>query len=311
MTPRIGVASISFSKNEDLRGILSETFPDPVFNREGRKLTEDELIRFLAGCDGAVIGTEPVSERVIAALPRIQIYAKYGVGLDNLDLDALARRGIPLGWTGGVNRRSVSEIALCMMLMLCRNVQRTAPALARGIWDKDGGRLLSGLTVGIVGCGFVGQDLLELLAPLGGDRLVCDIVDRSEAAARFQASQVSFEELLRRADIVSFHVPLTDSTHRMLGPEQIRLLKPGALIINTSRGGVLDQIALKEALQQGRIAAGLDVFDEEPVTDLELLSLPNFVGTPHVGGNAREAVRAMGLSAIGHLARHFGRPFNY
>jgi phosphoglycerate dehydrogenase-like enzyme len=97
----------------------------------------------------------------------------------------------------------------------------------------------------------------------------------------------------------------------MLGPRQIDLLRPGAIVINTSRGGVIDQAALKEALKQGRISAGLDVFAEEPARDLELLALPNLVGTPHVGGNAAEAVQAMGLSALRHLTMHFGRPFNY
>lgn len=282
--------------------------PNVSFNDEGRKLGEDDVIAFLSNCDAAIIGTEPLSERVIASLPSIKFYAKYGVGLDNVDLEALAKRGIPLGWTGGVNRRSVSELALCLMLMLCRNIQRISPALARGVWDKDGGRLLSGRSIGIVGCGFVGEDLLSLLAPMGGARLICDIVDKSEVGARFSCRQVPYKELLEEADIISFHVPLTTSTRHMLGEAETALLKPGTIVINTSRGPVFDQGALKKALQTGRISAGLDVFTDEPPSDLEFLGLPNLAATPHVGGNAAEAVLAMGLSAIGHLARHFGSP---
>lgn len=308
---RIGVTSISFSKNAELCRIASEIFPEVRFNAQGLVRSEDDVISFLQSCDGAIVGTEPVSERVLDALPDLQMIAKYGVGLDSIDLEAMARRGIALGWTGGVNRRSVSELALCLMLMLSRNVSRTSAALARGSWQKDGGRLLSGRSIGIVGCGFVGEDLLELLSPLGGARWICDIEDRSAVAQRFGAGQVPYEELLQNADVVSFHVPLTSQTRHMLGPRQIDLLRPGAIVINTSRGGVIDQAALKEALKQGRISAGLDVFAEEPARDLELLALPNLVGTPHVGGNAAEAVQAMGLSALRHLTMHFGRPFNY
>jgi phosphoglycerate dehydrogenase-like enzyme len=157
MMVRIGVTSISFSKNAELCRIASEIFPEVRFNAQGLVRSEDDVISFLQSCDGAIVGTEPVSERVLDALPDLQMIAKYGVGLDSIDLEAMARRGIALGWTGGVNRRSVSELALCLMLMLSRNVSRTSAALARGSWQKDGGRLLSGRSIGIVGCGFVGR----------------------------------------------------------------------------------------------------------------------------------------------------------
>lgn len=268
-------------------------------------MSEDQVISFLRSCEGAVIGTEPVTERVIASLPGLRIYAKYGVGLDNLNLEALSRRGITVGWTGGVNRRSVSELALWFMLSICRKTALTSAALSRGSWQKDGGSLLSGRTIGIVGCGFVGTDLLALLEPFGGGRLIADIEDKSETAGRFGAQQVPYEELLRLSDIVSFHVPLTEKSRQMFAEPEIQKMRPGAIVINTSRGAVLDQEALKRALQSGRLQAGLDVFAEEPPKDLALLSLPGLVATPHVGGNAVEAVLAMGRSAIGHLNAFF------
>lgn len=306
MLPRIGVTSVSFSKNQTLRAELLSVFPESCFNDSG-KMSEADVISFLARCDAAIIGTEPVTGRVIESLPGIGMYAKYGVGLDNIDLEVLATRGIPLGWTGGVNRRSVSELALWFMLSLCRNTVHTSRQLASGIWDKDGGRLLSGLTVGIVGCGFVGEDLLSLLSAFGGQRLIVDIEDRSGVALRFGARQVSYLEALSSADILSFHVPLTEATRGMLGSKEIARLTPGAIVINTSRGSVFDEAALKEALRSGRIQAGLDVYSTEPPTDLELLAQKGLVCTPHVGGNAREAVLAMGRSAISHLVHHFGQ----
>ena len=306
MLPRIGVTSVSFSKNQTLRAELLSVFPESRFNDSG-KMSESDVVSFLSRCDAAIIGTEPVTGRVIEALPGIGMYAKYGVGLDNIDVEVLATRGIPLGWTGGVNRRSVSELALWFMLSLCRNTVHTSRQLASGIWDKDGGRLLSGLTVGIVGCGFVGEDLLSLLSPFGGERLIVDIEDRSGVALRFGARQVSYSEALSSADILSFHVPLTETTRGMLGSAEIARLTPGAIVINTSRGSVFDEGALKEALRSGRIQAGLDVYSTEPPADLELLAQKGLVCTPHIGGNAREAVLAMGRSAISHLVHHFGQ----
>jgi D-3-phosphoglycerate dehydrogenase len=306
MLPRIGVTSVSFSKNQTLRAELLSVFPESCFNDSG-KMSEADVISFLARCDAAIIGTEPVTGRVIESLPGIGMYAKYGVGLDNIDLEVLATRGIPLGWTGGVNRRSVSELALWFMLSLCRNTVHTSRQLASGIWDKDGGRLLSGLTVGIVGCGFVGEDLLSLLSAFGGQRLIVDIEDRSGVALRFGARQVSYLEALSSADILSFHVPLTEATRGILNSKKITQLTPDTIIINTSRGSVFDEAALKEALRSGRIQAGLDVYSTEPPTDLELLAQKGLVCTPHVGGNAREAVLAMGRSAISHLVHHFGQ----
>ncbi len=302
--PRIGVKSSSFSKNQTLRAALTSVNPACVFNE--RILSEPDVIAFLKDCDAAIIGTEPVTAHVIRSSPQIQIYSKYGVGLDNIDLEAAAAAGVTVGWTGGVNRRSVSELALWFMLSHCRNTVHTSRQLARGTWEKNGGHLLSGLTVAVIGCGFVGEDLLGLLAPFGGSRLIVDIEDRSEAAARFGGRQVSYAEALGSADVLSFHVPLTAATRGMLGQDEIRQLRDGAIVINTSRGPVFDEGALKQALRIGRIRAGLDVYAVEPPSDLEFLGLPGLICTPHVGGNAIEAVLAMGRSAISHLQRHFG-----
>lgn len=303
---RIGVTSISFSKNETLRTELTALFPGARFNLEGKRMSESDVAVFLKDCDGAIIGTEPLGEKALVSLPRLQIVAKYGVGLDTLDLEAMARRGVSLGWTGGVNKRSVSELALWFILGLVRNAAWTSRLLAAGTWEKDGGRLLSGKAVGVVGCGNTGEDLLRLLAPFGGSRFICDIEDRSMAAVRYGAVQLPLQDLLRMSDIVSLHVPLTEQTRGMLDADRIALLRPGAVLVNTARGGVVDQPALKNALAGGRIQAGLDVFATEPETDLGFLALRNLVATPHVGGNAAEAVLAMGRSAIAHLKARLG-----
>ena len=300
--PLVKVTSPSFSQHPVLRAELSAHFPGAVFNEAGQRLSGAELAAFLSGADGAVIGLERVDEDLLALNPRLRIVAKYGVGLDSIDLDACRRRSVAIGWTGGVNRRAVSEQTLCFMLGLCRNIFAVSTLLREGVWEKNGGAQLSGKTVGIIGYGNIGQDLACLLAPFGCRILVNDI--RPIEAEGIE--MVDKDSLYSQSDIVTLHVPLTGSTRGMIGEAALARMKPAALLINTSRGEVVDQSALKRALKMGSIGgAALDVFETEPPTDLEFLALPNLVATAHIGGNAAEAVLAMGRSAIAHLHAFF------
>jgi phosphoglycerate dehydrogenase-like enzyme len=305
--PYIAVTSVSFSKNAALRKELKNKFPNSFLNESGNKLPEHDLIKFLKNADAAIVGTESITDKILSHAPRLKIISKYGVGLDNIDEKSLKRRNITLGWTGGVNRRSVSELTLCFMLGLCRNVFSSGFKLKQSAWDKDGGHQLSEKTVGIIGCGHIGSDVARLLSPFGCSLLVRDIVDKSDFCREQQGAYVTrLEELIERSDIITLHVPLTELTHQMVNENFLGKMKSTAFLVNTCRGEVLNQEALKNALAQKIIAgAALDVFVEEPPTDVEFLSLPNLMVTPHIGGNAREAVEAMGHSSIDHLASFF------
>jgi len=306
MAPVIAVTPPALSASAALRGELSEAFPGARFNESGRYLEGAELVAFLKDADGALVGRDRITDSVLIALPNLKIIAKYGVGLDTVDEAALARRGVALGWTPGVNRRSVAELTLCFMLGLCHNVFRTGRAMREGLWQKDGGRLLSGRRVGIVGCGHVGSEVLRLLAPFGCQVLVNDIVDKSALAREHGAQTAAFGDLVERADIVTLHVPGTPETRGMVGEDVLKRMKREAFLINTSRGAVVDEQALKAALKGGVIAgAALDVFHAEPPEDRELLALPQLMTTPHIGGNTEEAVQAMGRAALSHLVRFF------
>lgn len=304
----IKVTSKSFSKTPELVAEVRALF-DTVTLRTATQgeMTPDELADFLADADGAVIGLDPVDDSVLARCPQLKVVAKYGVGLDNIDLDACRARGVTVGWQPGVNRRSVAELSLAAMLWLLRNLHLTVPALKRGQWIKDGGVQLSGRTVGIVGLGNAGRDLAVLLKAFGCRVLATDIADVGDWAAGHGVEVVVLETLLATSDVVSLHVPLTPLTRGMIDEAALRLMKPTAILINTARGKVVRQDDLKRALMQGWIgAAALDVYEEEPPTDLEFLGLPNLMCTPHIGGNAREAVLAMGRSAIAELRAALG-----
>jgi phosphoglycerate dehydrogenase-like enzyme len=304
--PRIAVTSSSFSRSGTLRNELKQSFQNCSFNELGRPLNEDEVIEFLKDADAAVIGTELITERVLDSVHQLKIISKYGVGLDNINKKLLAQRNINLGWVGGINKRSVAELTLCFMLGLCRNIFSAGFKLKQSNWDKNGGQQLTGKTVGIIGCGHTGSEVIRLLKPFQCNLLVNDIEDKSDLCKELNVTTVDLKDIIARSDLISLHVPLNSSTQGMVNTDFLCRMKSTCFLINTSRGRVVDQQALKMALTQNDIAgAALDVFADEPPDDQEFLSLPNLMATPHIAGNAREAVEAMGLSAITHLISFF------
>lgn len=303
---KIVVTSPSFSSNEVLQNEIFHYFPNAKLNLEGKRFSKDELIEYIKDADGVVIGLEPIDKDVLEHCPKLKIVSKYGVGLNNIDLKECEQRSIAIGWTGGVNRLSVSEMTLGYMLMLARNLYVTSNQLKNGIWNKSGGFQLSGKTVGIIGVGFIGKDLIRLLKPFGCKILVNDIIDQDEYYKQNDLIKASKDEIFRSCDFVTIHTPYDESTKNMVNQEILSNMKKSAFIINSARGGIVDEVALKYALQNNIIAgAAIDAYSEEPPSDKEFLSLENLICTPHIGGNAKEAVEAMGMSAIKHLVEFF------
>ena len=296
------MASLSFAGNPILRAELTAKYPNVTFTESSSILDGDALVALLRGHDCAIVGLERVDAQVLAQLPELRIVSKYGVGLDGIDLDALARRGIKLGWTGGVNRRSVAELTLAFALALLHRVPEGDVALRRGRWNKVVGRELTGKTVGIIGCGFVGQDLVRLLAPFACRILAHDIRDYPEFYAAHRVTPVGLAALLQAADVVTLHVPLDAGTRGLIGAGEIARMRPGTFLINAARGGLVDEAALADALERGHLAgAACDVFQMEPDANPRLAALPVFLGTPHIGGASQEAQLAMGRAAIDGL----------
>jgi phosphoglycerate dehydrogenase-like enzyme len=299
---RVAVCSRSFSANRVLRAELLERYRNVTFNDAGLSLQGAALVEFLAGHDKAIIALETVDDAVLANLPGLKVIAKYGVGLDKIDLAAMRTHGKRLGWTGGVNRRSVSELVISSAIAVLRHVPAAYREVLGGTWRQHVGGHLSGRTVGIVGCGHIGKDLVKLLKPFGCPILVHDIVEYREFYQQHEIESVGLDELLSRADVITLHVPLDESTRGMLSAQRLSLLKPTAVLVNAARGGLVDERALKQSLKDRRIAgAAFDVFAVEPPEDVELLGLPNFLVTPHLGGSAQEAILAMGRAAIDGL----------
>jgi len=298
----IAVTSRSFSRHPVLRAQLLERYSNVRFNDEGIALSGDALIKFCAGRRKIISALETIDDTFLTALPELEVIAKYGVGTDMLDKSALIAHGIKLGWTGGVNKRSVSELALSFMLSLLHLVPQTNLDLRNGVWKNRKGRCLSDKNVGIIGCGNVGKDLAQILESFNCKIRVNDIRNYTDFYEKHDIEAVALDELLRKSDIVTLHVPLDSSTKNILSAERLQLLKEGAVLINAARGGLVDESTLKKLLLSGKIAAaGFDVFSLEPPEDIELINLPNFLCTPHIGGSSEEAILAMGRAAIAGL----------
>jgi D-3-phosphoglycerate dehydrogenase len=299
---KVAVASRSFAGNAALRAELLARYPDATFTESPSVIGGDELVAVLRGHDAAIVGLERIDDAVLDRVPELRIISKYGVGLDGVDVDAIARRGIRLGWTGGVNRRSVAELTLSFAIALLHRVPEAFAALRRDAWGKFIGRQLTGKTIGIIGCGFVGQDLVTLLAPFDCRILAHDIRSYPEFYRAYSVTPVSLDQLLTESDVVTLHVPLDRSTKDMIGASQLARMRRGACLINAARGGLVDEHALVAALDSGHLAgAAADVFAIEPDAHPKLVAHPAFLGTPHIGGSTQEAQLAMGRAAIDGL----------
>jgi len=296
---RIAVTSRSFSRDSILRQELLSKYKYVSFNDHGIKLEGDSLVKFLKGSTMAITALETIDKDILALLPDLKLISKYGVGTDMIDMEAMNYYGVKLSWKGGVNRRSVSELVVSFAISLLRHVPEAHREVISGKWSQHIGGYLSGSVFGIIGCGFIGKDLVKLLQPFNCKILVNDIKNYSDFYDSYGITPVSKEELLIKADIVSLHVPLNESTKNIISAKDLLLMKPNAVLINTARGGLIDEIALKDMLINGKLlGAALDVFTIEPPEDKELLELKNLLVTPHIGGSSNEAILAMGRAAI-------------
>ena len=295
----VAVASRSFSMHPILRNEVLKRYPDAKFNNKGLSLSGDSLVEFLSGHEKAITALEVIDDSILSKLPDLKVIGKYGVGLDMIDLHAMKGRGVKLGWTGGVNKRSVSELVISFSVYLLHRVAFANAEVRNGEWYQVKGRQLSGCTFGIVGCGNIGKDLVKLLKPFGCNILAHDIIDFKEFYRENDVTPVGLDELLQRSDVVTLHLPKNDSTNNILNKDRLQMLKKDAILINLARGGLLDEEALKKILLKNKIAGvALDVFAIEPPTDTDFALMDNVLITPHIGGSTDEAILAMGMAAI-------------
>lgn len=301
-TVLLSVSSFGAAGDGPLR-LLEAAGVNVVPNPHGRKLTEDEVAELIAGVDGVIAGTEPLNAAVLERAGRLRVISRVGVGLENVDLNAALRMGIVVRNTPEALTDAVAELTLGGILSVIRQIGRMDRDMHAGAWERQMGGLLRGKTVGIVGLGRIGRRLAELLHPFEVRLLAADRAPEPAVADQLGVRYVELDELLRESEVVTLHLPgLEDS---LIGADEIALMRPGAILVNASRGGLVDEAALHAALADGRLAgAYLDTFASEPY-DGPLRDLPTVLLTPHAGSYAAEARERMETEAAQNLLDAF------
>ena len=262
---------------------------------------ENEIIRAIQGAD-LLIATAmfPATRRVSESTKTLKMLAIRSAGFEGADLKAATDNGVLVANNPGLNANAVADMTIGLMLAVSRGIARKDREMRKGLFIRgDGGDDLFRKTVGIIGLGNIGKKVAQRLQGFEVKIIANDIVDYPEFKEKYKITYSSKEELLKTADLVTLHVPLDDSTRSMIGEERLKMMKPGAFLINTCRGMVVDEQALYKALTSGWIAgAGIDVWAQEPTNFKALVALENVVCTPHYAGGSRQAYHAMAMETV-------------
>jgi D-3-phosphoglycerate dehydrogenase len=293
--------------------VLTDAGFETVNADMSQEMDEDRLIRLLEGVSGAIVGVVPMTARVMENAPGLKVVSMHGVGVDHIDLSAAARLGIVIANCPGANDQAVADLTVGLMIAAARSLPRLDRELRHGGWGRHKGSELWDKTLGLIGFGRIGRGVAK--RALGFDMQVT-VYDPYIDAGQVRmggVELVDLEDVITRSDFISLHSPLTPETRHMIGEAQFQRMKKNAYLINTARGGLVDEDALYTALLEKSIAgAALDVFADEPPTNCPLLTLDNVVVTPHIGAHTREAIERMGVMAAENVVRTLqgGQPHN-
>lgn len=275
-------------------------------------ISEEELKKVVSSYNALIVRSRTnVTEGIVEAGGRLRVIGRAGVGLDNIDVEAAEKRGVTVLNTPEAPAEAVAELTVGLIISLARGIPLADRTMKEGRWIKRElmGWQLRGKTLGVVGLGNVGERVARIAKAFGMRILITkrtpppsDLVRELEAEYIPPADLPSF---LRRSDIVTLHVPLSPQTHHMIGEREFKLMKKGAFLVNTSRGAIVDEGALLEALRSGKLAgAALDVYEDEPPKELELVKMPNVVCTPHIGAQTEEAQRVAAILIAEKIIDH-------
>lgn len=302
---KILVTPTSFLKPENAAAKAKlEAFADEVvYNDLGRPLQAEEILERLDGVDGYVAGLDYITADVLEKAPAsLKVISRYGAGVDRVDMPAAAAKGIKVTNTPGTNSVAVCELAFALMLCAARNVPKLHAAVEKGEWPRSQGIELRGKTLGIVGMGAIGKNLATRAKAFGMTVNAYDPYFDEAFAKENGIGKMDLDEVLTTSDFISLHVPLNDSTRHMIDAAKIAEMKDGAVVINTARGGIIDEQAAADAVKSGKLGGlGLDAFEQEPLIDSPLKGLDNVIFTPHTGAHTAEAVSGMGSMAVDNV----------
>lgn len=301
---KVLITPTSLSKQPDHPALdpLREAGAELTVNPLGRPMTPEELVAALEGVDGVIAGLDSFTEEVFAAAGSLKVVARYGVGFDRIDLDAARRAGVRVTNAPGANGHSVAELALGLMFATARQIPQTANAVAAGEWPRFQGVELAGRRLGILGLGFIGRSLARMAAGIGMDVHGFDPGLTEDQIRELGVTPAGQEEIFSSCDVVSLHIPLNEHTRGLVSAERIAGMRRGAIVINTARGGLIDEQAAADALDSGQLhGVGLDAYETEPPAESPLVGHPRVVATPHSGAHSEESVARTAAAAVENL----------
>lgn len=278
-----------------------------VRNTTGGILEKDAMKEMLADCVGVIVGVDPMDAEVLASAPKLRAIAKYGVGVDNIDMDYCKEHGIKVSRTVGANSEAVADYAMALMLAVARKVPEIDRKCRKLNWGKITTRDVSHATLGLFGLGAIGRHVAERAQGFGMKVIAYDPYWPEEFAREHGIERADSETIFKNADFISLHLPLMPDTEGFVGEKELGWMKKDAILINTARGGLVDEKALLKALKEGRIyGAGLDAFAHEPPEDDDWFELDNVVLGSHCAASTRGATQNMGRMATENLLRDLG-----
>ena len=297
---KISVCSRTFYNNLELRNELKKNCKNIKFNKTNKTLEGKNLVNFINDSEIAVIGLEKMDHKTLNQFPNLKIIVKYGVGLDKIDLNFLKKKKIKFFHFPGFNKRSVSELALSFMLSISRKLIELNSLIKNNDWNPVTGNNLSEKKIGIIGCGFIGKDLINLLKPFKCKIYINDIVNVNDCLVKKKIMLKTKKEIFSECNFISIHIPYNKKNKNIINKKYLKLMKPDSSIINTSRGGIINEIDLYEVLKNNSIkSAYFDVLETEPPKKYyKLLKLNNFFISPHIGGSTKESILIGGKLCI-------------
>jgi len=279
-------------------------------NPLGRRLKEEELGEMVGDVDVLIAGTEPITDRVMQRAGRLKFISRVGIGLDSVDLLSAQRRGIKVSYTPDAPAPAVAELTMGLILSLLRSIHVANLQMHAGKWNRYLGRRIAEVTVGIIGTGRVGARVLRRISAFGTPRVLAnDISPNTKLVPELKLEWVDKETIYRNADVISLHVPMTVQTKNMIRREQLLQMKADALLVNTSRGGIINEKDLAETLQSGHLGgAAIDVFEHEPYSG-QLLGIERCLLTAHMGSMSVDCRERMEIEATEEVVRFVqGKP---
>ena len=302
---KILITTVPFGdKNRLPLDILEKNNIEYLINPLNKKLTEDELVELVSDFDVIIAGTEPITKKVMNRASNLQMISRVGIGLDSVNLLAAKDSGITVSYTPDAPAPAVAELTVGMMLTLLRSVHVSNSQMHLGDWHRYFGRRLSEVTIGIIGVGKIGQGVLEHLTGFGSPKiLVNDISIKDKIQDRYNVEWADKEEIYKQSDIVTLHLPLTAETKNMITESHLLSMKTDAIIINTSRGGIINEDDLYKVMQSGHLSgAAIDVFDNEPY-DGDLNKIERCLLTAHMGSMSIDCRTRMEIEATEEAVR--------